>query len=159
MWWDDLLSLEWVNFRVMATRLSIVRVGAFEFTMFLPLRWLVLIMEGRIVPMGVLSTRSAVPMPPMPLSHINIGHELLVLWWLVRSARPHLYALADVGAVYIRTVPFFDNHGVLLRLLMILVFLSIIILPSIVNLFWILLHLPSMEHVWACCVLPSLIRV
>ena len=65
----------------------------------------------------------------------------------MRSARPHLYALADVGAVYIRTVPFFDNHGVLLRLLMILFVLSIIMMPSIVKLFWILLHLSSMENI------------
>ena len=77
----------------------------------------------------------------------------------MRSARPHLYALADVGAVYIRTVPFLDNHGVLLRLLVILVVLSIIMMPSIINLFWILLHLPSMENVRTRCVFPSLIRV
>lgn len=63
----------------MATRMSIVRVGTLEFTIFLPLRLLVLIMESRIVPMRVLSARPAVSMPPMLLSHINIGQVLLVL--------------------------------------------------------------------------------
>ena len=62
----------------MATRLSIVRVGALEFTMFLPLRLLVLIMKSRVVPVRVLPARPTVSMPPMHLSHINIGHDLLV---------------------------------------------------------------------------------